>query len=85
MREAIVQRLRKALQKPRISVDTATTQDRFSQALLEYVEDYRNALARGVTARIVIEKPLVAKKAEEVVQMLGKNPALKSGLNLIHP
>ncbi|MFB3888398.1 MAG: hypothetical protein ACE14S_02840 [Candidatus Bathyarchaeia archaeon] len=52
---------------------------------MEYVEDYRNALARGVTARIVIEKPLVAKKAEEVVQMLGKNPALKSGLNLIHP
>jgi sugar-specific transcriptional regulator TrmB len=76
-KEIIIQRLRQALQKAQINVDTITTQKRFSQAVLEFGKDYKNALDRGVTIRIGIEQPITEKTAVKALQTLLGHPNFK--------
>jgi sugar-specific transcriptional regulator TrmB len=76
-RNVIIERLKQALQKAQISVDTITSQKRFSRAILEFAEDYKEALERGVKIRIATEKHLAEKAALETLQTLTKNPAFE--------
>ena len=73
-KEFIVQRLKEALQKAQTSLDVVTSQKRFSQAILEFGEDYKKALKRGVKIRIATEKHVAEKTAQETVQTLRENP-----------
>jgi sugar-specific transcriptional regulator TrmB len=73
-REVIVQRLKQSLQKAQFSVDTITTEKRFSAAVLEFAKDYQKAIDRGVKIRIATEKHVIEKTAMETLQTLTKNP-----------
>lgn len=55
-KDRIIKRLHKALDGTKISVDTVTTRKRFSDAIIEFSEDYKRALKRGVKIRLVTEK-----------------------------
>ncbi|MFB3889103.1 MAG: TrmB family transcriptional regulator [Candidatus Bathyarchaeia archaeon] len=70
----IIKKLRESLQKAQFSVDTITIQQRFSQAVLEFADDYRDALKRGVKIRIATEKHLPETKALKTVRTLKMNP-----------
>ncbi|MCW4029781.1 MAG: hypothetical protein NWE92_09085 [Candidatus Bathyarchaeota archaeon] len=73
-KDIVIERLKKVLDKTQISVDTVTTQLRFSQAIIEFAEGYRQALKRGVKIRLATEKYVPEKEALEILKELTKNP-----------
>jgi sugar-specific transcriptional regulator TrmB len=73
-KDLIIKRLHKALENSKVSVDTVTTQNRFSQAIVEFSEGYERALKRGVKIRLATEKHTPAKSASEILCRLTKNP-----------
>ncbi|MGD6809879.1 MAG: TrmB family transcriptional regulator [Candidatus Bathyarchaeia archaeon] len=73
-RNSIIDRVKKTLDKAQISIETITTQKRFSQAIVEFAEAYENALRRGVKIRLATEKHIPEKRALKIIGRLKKNP-----------
>ena len=73
-RNLIIKQLREALKNTRSTVDTITTQKRFSRAIVEFSECYERALKRGVKIRLATKKHRPEKAALEIIAELSKNP-----------
>ena len=72
-KEDIIRRLMDALDKVQISLDTLTSQKRFSSAILAFAKGYQRALDRGVRIRIATEKQIVDEEALNVLRELQKS------------
>ncbi len=66
----IIKRLKMTLSKTQISVETITTQRRFSQAIVEFAELYEQALKRGVRIRLATEKYVPERGVLEILGRL---------------
>lgn len=70
--EFFVEKLKEAVQKTQVSLAVVTTQKRFSPAILEFAEAYKEALERDVKIMIATEKHEPETAALEVVRGLMK-------------
>jgi sugar-specific transcriptional regulator TrmB len=73
-RAIIIERIKKTVNTTQISIDTVTTQKRFSQAIIEFAENYEKALKRGVKIRLATEKHVPEKDTIAILGKLMKNP-----------
>ncbi|MFB3888396.1 MAG: TrmB family transcriptional regulator [Candidatus Bathyarchaeia archaeon] len=73
-KEVIIRRIREAIQKAQEHIEIVTSQKRFSEGTLEFTEEYKNALERGVRVRAASEKHVAEKKALEIIQMYKRHP-----------
>ncbi len=71
-REAIIEKLKKDLQKAQVSVDVVTSKERFPLALLEFADLYSKVLKRGVEIRIITEQQEIGQVAQEVIKTLAE-------------
>ena len=76
-KETIINKIRENLQKTQTNIDVVTTPIRFSSAIQEFANSYKQALRRGVKIRICVEKHVVEKAALEIVQKFAKNPGFE--------
>src|SRR5208282_5744811 len=72
-KEAIIRRLKETLLKAQISVCVVTSQTRFSTAILEFEENYRKDLKKGVKIRIATDRHVPHEKALITIQNLMKD------------
>ena len=68
--EAIIRRLKESLLRAQISVCVVTSQMRFSAAILEFEENYRKDLKKGVKIRIATDRHVPHEKALKTIQNL---------------
>jgi sugar-specific transcriptional regulator TrmB len=71
-KEVITHRLRKMLQETKFSLEAVTTKNGFAATILEFGEDYKEALDRGVKIQIATESNF-PKSAFKMVQVLAEN------------
>ncbi len=76
-KEGIVQRLKLSLARASISACVVTSRERFSEAILEFADEYRKALRKGVKINIVVEQHIQRKAARHITQRLSKNTNFK--------
>ncbi len=76
-KEIIINKLRENIQKTQTSAEIVTTPARFSSAVQEFANDYKQALSRGVKIRIAVEKHAPEKEALKIVRTLTKNPGFE--------
>ena len=71
-KEVITHKLRKMLQETKISLEAVTTKNGFVDTVLEFGEDYKEALDRGVKIQIATESNF-AQSAFKMAQTLAEN------------
>jgi sugar-specific transcriptional regulator TrmB len=71
-RNITIRRIKTALSKTQLSIETITTQKRFSQALVEFGDLYDQALKRGVRIRLLTEEHVPDKEEEAILRRLGR-------------
>ncbi len=76
-KDAIIQRLRVALARASFSVCVVTSRERFSDAILEFADEYRKALKKGIKINITTEQPIQRKFALQITRRLSKNTNFK--------
>jgi sugar-specific transcriptional regulator TrmB len=76
-KDGIVQRLKVSLARASISVCVVTSPERFSDAILEFADEYRKALKKGVKINIATEQPIQRKAALHIMQRFSKNSKFK--------
>ena len=76
-KEGIIQRLKVALAKASISVCVVTSRERFSDAILEFADEYGKALKKGIEINIATEQPIQRKAALQITRRLSKNTNFK--------
>jgi sugar-specific transcriptional regulator TrmB len=77
-REAVVDKIRVAIDRARKSVDLFLSWKRFLPGMtVTFAENVEKAWKRGVRFRIVVENPSTAEEAEQAMQISGKSPFCK--------
>lgn len=73
-KDVLIGKMRKAIQEAQVSVDAATTLNRLSLGVVEFAEDYKDALRRGVKIQIAAEKHSVraTQKTLRALESCGK-------------
>ncbi len=76
-KDGIILRLKTALSRANVSVCVVTSRERFSEAILEFADEYRKALRNGVKINIAAEQHIQRKGALQIMQRLSKNTNFK--------
>jgi HTH-type transcriptional regulator, sugar sensing transcriptional regulator len=76
-KDRVIQRLKVALAKASISVYVVTSRERFSETILEFADEYKKALKKGIKINIATEQPIQRKAAMQITQHLSKNTNFK--------
>jgi HTH-type transcriptional regulator, sugar sensing transcriptional regulator len=76
-KDGIIQRLKVALASASISACVVTSRERFSDAILEFADEYRKALKKGIKINIATEQPIQRKSALQITRRLSKNTNFK--------
>jgi sugar-specific transcriptional regulator TrmB len=76
-KEGIIQRLKASLANASNGVCTVTLAERYSEALLEFADEYRKALRRGVKINIAVEQHVQKKRALQIAERLSVNRNFK--------
>ena len=76
-RETIVQKLNEALRNAKVSVYTATSKIRFSEAISEFYSDYQKASRKGVIIKLAVDEHVPNQAALELLRNLLKNPSFQ--------
>lgn len=72
-KDCIVQRLKEAIAKAKLGACVVTSQERFSDAILEFADGYKKALRRGVKIKIAAEENVQRKTTSKKLQHLSKD------------
>ena len=76
-KDSIIQRLKVALARASISACIVTSRERFSDAILEFADEYRKALSKGIKINIATEQPIQRKAALQITRRLSTNTNFK--------